>query len=557
MRFLLVPISLIVTLSMAHAQGTDSLPATGNIEEAEVIIEKERELILPKAQRSMPPLTPVARNPTVPALAFNVEEPRISLPDYNPSFRSVALPPQERDKLYSTELRAGYGNYNSPLLGIVHHGSLDRLRYGANLFHESFGNGPIRDDLSGTSVTRINADVSGNYGQTNLGLSAGWKNYGYYFYGLSDEAVANDSSDFIVDRATYNHIHVQGEVGAQTKGREVLFTFSPRFDQVDNNATDAPKIASESNVSLPVNLTWNVDSTNQVGFDAVPQFSSYTSGGIELNRSLVSISPWYSTSISVVKFRLGLQLNFVNDSTDQSTSQIGAVMSFQLPLGGTWLLDGGIDNRIHQNRLMDLYPGNLYLEDSLSLRSSIERVPLWAIFQGYPLPNVHFMVQARIQDVEDALYYTPSANDSSRFDATYELDELGIFELKSKVTMILQKDFTASASFAFYDYQPGTEIEAWYRPSMTLELGFTKRWEKLVWQTNFKLIDGLKAPSPRDGSVIDLDLISDLATRVDYRVSDSLSAFVTFDNILNQSYEYYLNYPSRGLTVKGGIRYRF
>ncbi len=556
MRYLVV-ISFLIVTQLVHGQRADTLPTTGNIEEAEVIIEKERDLILPQAQRTQVTITPDNRQIEAPALQFEVEEPRTNLPAFDPSFRSVPLPPQEKDKLFSTEARAGYGNYGSPLFGIVHHGSLEQLRYGANFFHQSFANGPVRDDLSGSSETRLTADVSGNYAQTKLGLSAGWKSYGYYFYGLPDEAIGNDSSNLILDRASYNHFLLEGEIATQTKSREVIFVVAPRYDQLNNVAKDAPDIASETNLAFPANLTWNVDSVNQVGFDLVPQLSTYSTGDLEISRSLVSLSPWYSTAISVVKFRLGLQVNFVSDSSNVSNTQVGAVMSFQLPLGGTWVVDGGIDNRIKQNRLVDLYQDNWWLEDSLTLRSSIEKVPLWATVQGYPFPNVHMFASARIQDIEDALYYRPSETDSSRFTAVYEQDELGVFELKAGATVILKDDFTASANFAFFDYQPGSEIEAWYRPTSTLDISFTKGWNGLTWQTSLKLVNGLKAPSPSDGSIVDLSPITDLSMRWDYKVTESLSAFATFDNLLNQSYEYYLNYPSRRMTVKGGIRFRF
>jgi outer membrane receptor protein involved in Fe transport len=49
----------------------------------------------------------------------------------------------------------------------------------------------------------------------------------------------------------------------------------------------------------------------------------------------------------------------------------------------------------------------------------------------------------------------------------------------------------------------------------------------------------------------------DVNVKAEYAVFDRLSAFLALNNLLNQKYQRFLYYPSRGLTVMLGATYSF
>ncbi|MBZ0243372.1 MAG: hypothetical protein K8F24_09180, partial [Bacteroidales bacterium] len=58
-------------------------------------------------------------------------------------------------------------------------------------------------------------------------------------------------------------------------------------------------------------------------------------------------------------------------------------------------------------------------------------------------------------------------------------------------------------------------------------------------------------------SVETLEQATDLSLGADYRFSDTFSAYVQANNLLNQNYMRYYNYPVQGFQIHAGIKVRF
>jgi len=54
-----------------------------------------------------------------------------------------------------------------------------------------------------------------------------------------------------------------------------------------------------------------------------------------------------------------------------------------------------------------------------------------------------------------------------------------------------------------------------------------------------------------------LDGIADLNLGADYKFTNTLSAYVSFENLLNQNYFIYQHYPVYGFEASAGIKVRF
>jgi outer membrane cobalamin receptor len=59
------------------------------------------------------------------------------------------------------------------------------------------------------------------------------------------------------------------------------------------------------------------------------------------------------------------------------------------------------------------------------------------------------------------------------------------------------------------------------------------------------------------GNIQTLDAIVDINLGVDYQIKDNLSIFLKVTNLLNYNYDLYYQYPSQGINVMAGIRYKF
>lgn len=539
---------------MTMSQNADSLSNTGEIRSAEVVIEKERRIELPSASRlfQTTEVKEISKEP--PLVSFSIRVPRVTLPRYIPSFQTQSLEKGSKEENYANEAILGFGNYLSPLLSFTHFSEQEQWLIGASLFHESFLEGPVRNENSGSSLTQLGFRLSRSFDNSKFFFAPQFNRVGYYFYGISDEAFANPAPQTLTDRIRTQDF--QFNFGLSGRGMDDRFNyhFSPRVSFVGSAVTGNSSFASEFNLDIDAGLDYSMDQTNQVGFDFQTLVNAYESG-LSQDRSVYSFEPWYRTKVKTIDFKIGLQANAINDSINKS--QVGATMHLSVPFANVWRIEGGLDNRIRFNRLLDLYPQNPYLEDSLTLRTSVVKVPFYATIKGTVLPNLEVSAGVEIQDIENAVYFEPSLVDSARFMVDYDTAELNIFKYHFGIDYILDQSFEVRAAFSVFEYSPGSEAEAWYRPKNIFDLTAIKRFDKWLLTTRLKVVNGILAPAPEDTRIIELDGFSDLSIKVDYRINDQSAVFLQGDNLLNQSYAYFLNYQTRGLAVKGGFRYRF
>src|SRR5687768_3275364 len=88
----------------------------GEIENVEIEIVKEREIILPPADRNFEKIPPRPSEPIKPPITYDFKSFSFQAPQSNPQIRPLKLKQENPSNVYGGFLRVGYGNYTSPLL---------------------------------------------------------------------------------------------------------------------------------------------------------------------------------------------------------------------------------------------------------------------------------------------------------------------------------------------------------------------------------------------------------------------------------------------------------
>jgi hypothetical protein len=110
-----------------------------------------------------------------------------------------------------------------------------------------------------------------------------------------------------------------------------------------------------------------------------------------------------------------------------------------------------------------------------------------------------------------------------------------------------------------YSYATDQIDNAWHRPTykVTADARFNI-YKKLLLDLGLIAQGGMKALDlTQPGGSVELDAALDLNARTEYMVSDSFSFFLQFNNILNNQYPVFMNYPVRGFQVSGGVTWSF
>jgi len=149
-------------------------------------------------------------------------------------------------------------------------------------------------------------------------------------------------------------------------------------------------------------------------------------------------------------------------------------------------------------------------------------------------------------------------SDTSKFVIVYDQGSSS----QNSFTGTLGYDVTRSINVgvlgAYYSYSTDQVMKAWHLPSYRIDLtGSFLFGQKIKLTTDLKLLGGMQARNPSDGSAIDLSNITNIDLGLHYLISDRASVFVNGYNLLGQSYQRYLYYSSRELQLIAGLSYSF
>jgi outer membrane receptor protein involved in Fe transport len=160
--------------------------------------------------------------------------------------------------------------------------------------------------------------------------------------------------------------------------------------------------------------------------------------------------------------------------------------------------------------------------------------------------------------IENLPFFVHSPLDSSRFDVVYDSASIVRTTFGLNIGYFASDRFNLNYALKVFGYTLNNLEEPWYKPGSTMNLLVsTKPADGLKVGLDLMMIGGIRAPSPRDFTSLDLPMIFDLGLSSEYTINNNLSAFAVARNLTGSDYERYLNYPVRGITFKLGLIYQF
>ncbi|MEO5983890.1 MAG: hypothetical protein ABIP80_00205, partial [Ferruginibacter sp.] len=222
-----------------------------------------------------------------------------------------------------------------------------------------------------------------------------------------------------------------------------------------------------------------------------------------------------------------------------------------------FMLQGGWIGKYSYNNYSRLTAVNPYL---LPVTSQVHTKET-EIFGGIKATlGSHFNINAKagfITYKNLPLFINDTATDSKGFITSYE-PEMHNLRLHGDVSYIRQEEFTLNAGFTLNGYT-GMQVnrKAWH--TIPLEVNGSLRWlgfRRLVLKSDLYVFNGGNALEKGNNNV-SLPGGFDLSAGAEYKVNKQFSAWIDVNNLLNDKYERWHNYPVYGLNILGGIIIRF
>lgn len=524
----------------------------GEIEKVEIEIVKERQIVLPKANRNFEKVPPRPVEPIKPEITYDFKNLSFNTSNYNPSIRPLRLQQEQIAKLYGNYVSAGFGNYASPLLEayLTNKRSKDKF-YGLKFFHQSFGTGPVDKENSSSGNTELSlfGKAFGKYGTTGGFLK--FENFRNRFYGyLQDPSIEQTA-----EQQGYAVFSLGGSI-ENPNNSDFNYKLSGGFSYLDDKFK-----ASESEVSLALQSHYDLTEESRIIINSEYFLIARKDEQVEAKpRHIFKVKPAYQFSlIENLKLTAGLNVALENDTIGKEKPfHIYPNVKAEYQLSKSVEVYAALAGDIDKVSLHTMAHENPWLDANIGIFNTNRTMEFSGGLKGKLGSKVAFGTGVSLANLKDLYFYKNNPADRSRFITVYDegntqrtnlFGELG-FSQSEKIRLSLRGDMFA--------YSTDKIEAAWHRPTyrVTMNSSFNIV-DKFLISADLMTQGGAKAYNVDNDSVLTLDPAFDLNLKLNYYVSSQFSIFIKGSNLLAKDYQLFLNYPVRGLQVLGGLTYVF
>lgn len=544
----------------------------GAVTDQEFVIRKDRVLTVPVQPRMYEKL-PVLPKPT------GLNEYNYLVTSYPLNLKPLELKAEPSQKVYSPErldlyqgyIKAGYGNFDSPLLEARYMGTdIADFNYSLQLNHQSFGKGPVLAEES--KVAHTNLGFDGSYFTDLFEIFGGlsWNQDSYQFYGEDPNYLIDEAGQFTGFDGNVLHA-VEAKAGIRELEKVGPISYEGQLSF--RNFTDSYMV-KENQFGAEASLTFRPikDWAGRVGlsyFSTNPEDVNYS-----LKRTFFAVRPTISYKYEAFNFTAGLNLVSENDSLGDKSSDfhVFPVLKANYQFAEEFGFFAEFSGDVQRNTYFSFVSENPYLGPSDQLLNTVQNYKVEGGIEGQfggafsyrgainmsRYNQLHFFVNNYTNNLV--------TSDSARFSVVYD-EKTTVFNINAELGYKFSDMYTLNGRLDLYQYDLSTQAEAWNRPIWELRVNNqVTPIERLIVQANLNLMGGIKArghdlsdifgeTGPYE--VVNLKTIADLQLKADYGITDRISIFAAGNNLLNGQNMRWLNYPTRGIQFIGGASFKF
>lgn len=483
-------------------------------------------------------------------------------------------------------LMAGFGTRISPVFLYKHNSNLTKnLGFGVGIKH--FSSWLDIKDYAPSSFMNNAFEIglsSSNNKSVQLGGNVYYKNDMVHYYGvnLADTPLTEEQIAKRCPQQIYNIIGGHFDLAStSTRLGEVCHSGGADYYYAFDNLSSREHFL-DLNYGLGYTQNWwgGKSHLQKVGFDLDFQYDGYAPVDFIESRILFAVNPFFEMKGEFYRLHLGARVDGVygEDLNDPFFAIRPDLSGSLFVLNKKLEFYAGLNGGRHMVTFREAFEDNPFV--LIQSQREIQAVKNDKLcFEGGVRTNI-----AEVVDLHLGVRYRHTDNDwfyQQRRDALYEAsnlpyncfglvyDETRTVSVLADMRLKLRGGFSADLGFAYNNYRMTNEERPWYRPAMEgkLKLNYDVN-ENLAFNASFLYQGGRYAKVWNNGpywmtkyppiyDVLQLKDVFDLSLGADYRFSDQLAVFAKLDNILNQKYQFYYNYPVAGIQFFAGLKMTF
>lgn len=521
---------------------------TQELEEAEIVIRKDRKIILPLATRNFEKVPQFPKLEIPDAQQYRFKSFGVNLAPFNPNIRMSAYRNQtQKSDFTGNYLKVGFGNYVTPFLE-AYLGSKRAKDYLYNVYvrHMSSEQGPVAGKNSANG--RTEAVVGGKYfdGTNAISGSLIYDRMRTHYYGYNP--VLDLNSDDI--EQVYNKF--SAKFGVERTNKNVPYDY--HFTTIWGFFKDK-RDARENKFYFDMGGAYAINDEMEIRIDLLSTLSK-RKDLTEVNRNYVNLMPRFN--VSKDQFDLSAGFNVAGDNDSGRGVKVYPAIEAGYRLNSTFRVFAGYEGGVEMNTFESVVQENAWMTAGFDLRNTEKQSDIYGGASMELLENLDLTVKASQASLNDMTFITNDIADSTRFNILYDGGTTKRLAVSTALNYESKGVLRSSLHFDYYSYTLSTLAQAWHRPDFKVDFNNTfYPIDKLQLTADFYYMGGLMGLNGETGQAQKLEDIFDLNLSGRYDINNRFDVFIQINNVLGQNYQRYLNYPSRGLQAMGGVSVTF
>ncbi|GAB3527213.1 hypothetical protein GCM10027443_03400 [Pontibacter brevis] len=528
------------------------------LEDAEVVVEKNRVIELPQAARNFekfrvdPPETG-DRN-----VRYRFVDYRLPSQDINLQMRVLTIKQDELTKLYGNYLKGGIGNYASLYLkGYFHNKRSETSDIGAEVSHISSARGPV--DKANSAVA--NSDISVHGEQYLRDMTVGGKvKYGrdkYHFYGYEPLLEGDQEVERDTIRQVFNRISADAFLHNQTSGSPFQFRGDAQFRYLNDRYA-----MSESNLAMKLRSEYGIDEASAFRVDADLSFLSHKDSAT-VSRNFFKLNTAYERQLNAIRLTLGAKVAYTGDTVNNARKlNVYPMVRVGLePIKGNLLIYAGLGGDLERVTLYQLTQENPWLAPDVRVADINKGLEVYGGFQANLANYVQLNARVAYQNYRNLYFYNNTVADPAKFDLVYDDGVTNVLNFYTEASFNYSDEIRLGIKADYNSYNTDELEKPFHRPELMSSIyGTYNFYDKILFNSELYYIGSSFGRVYRaDGSseLRETDTIVDLNLKADYRFTNNFTIFLMANNLLGQKYERFVNYPSKSINIIGGVTYSF
>lgn len=497
--------------------------------------------------------------------------------------RAAAVDRAKQEKLYKNYASLGIGNYGTVNAELFVTENLNRNEYvGAMLRHHSSQGGI--DDLLPEDDKFFDTSLDLTYGNQqkdfSWGIDAGYQHQIYNWYGLRNdfgsdliEENRNDILRGIDPRQSYQNIYVGGRLTAKESFFDeatLRFSrFSDNFGSAENRFVVKPEVGFDFN-NTKVNAKFVLD---YLGGSFERNYLTET--GINYSYFNIGVLPSfvYQQDDLTINLGAGLFYSMDNENSESNFFVYPNVTATYRIVGDVVIAYAGAEGSLRQNSFRDFTQENFFVSPTLNIAPTDQKYDVYVGLKGKLASNVSFNVRGsyknednRAMFVNNPYEFTNTNTEGYAFGNSFNVvyDNLKTISFFGEIKADVSKNVNFGLSGTFNSFSTEFEAEAWNLPALevnaTVDVNITEQWfagASVFFVGERKDLFTYNSALRTENETVTLDSFFDLNAHVGYKYSERLTAFLKANNIANQQYQKWQNYPVQGFQFLVGASYKF